>query len=235
MVLCDTKKSGTTYLLTLFALGLYLACSSRDATTHYMSWITQVPAWVIPLLQAYLIPDDAAVQVGVDFDSFGGGDGTETSTGQNFSMSYPGLVPSYALEPIVQPQTNGIQYILKAKKAVGFYGVKTEVISYESNRINRWEFPIDRKQFGWISLGRQNYVMSDDRIAYAQQIHTCVPATLLLLNYDDQFNSENLLNSADKLTATQVHARLSPTVKIQVTPLPTWEVWAIRFFRENED
>lgn len=198
-----------------------------------MSWITKVPAWVIPLVQAYVIPDDAQVQTGVDFDSFDGGDGDEVSVNQNFTLSYPGLVPSYALEPILQPQTNGVQYILKAKKSVGFYGCKTEVVSYDPKRINSWEFPLERKQFGWLTLGRGSFVMSDDRIAYANQIHTCVSATLLLLNYDDQFNTENLFNSADKLTATHVNVRLSPTVKIRVTPLPTWEVWALRFFQSD--
>ena len=198
-----------------------------------MSWFTKVPAWVIPLLQAYVIPDDASVQTGVDFDSFDGGDGAEVSINQDFTLAYPGIIPSYALEPVIQPQTDGIQYILKAKKSVGFYACKTEVVSYNQSRINSWEFPLDRKQFGWVTLGRGSTVMSDDRIAYGRQIHTCVPATLLLLNYDDQFNTENLFNSADKLTATHVNARLSPTVKVRFTPLPTWEVWAVRFFQSN--
>lgn len=200
-----------------------------------MSWVSKVPAWVIPLLQAYVIPDDATVTTGVDFDSFDGGDGSEVSINQDFTLAYPGIVPSYALEPIIQPQTSGIRYILKAKKSVGFYACRTEVLSYEQARVNRWEFPIDRKQFGWVTLGRGGTVLSEERIAYALQIHTCIPATLLLLNYDDEFNTENLFNSADKLTATHVNARMSPTVKVRFTPLPTWEVWAINFFREQSD
>lgn len=233
IALCARKKSVTMGVPVLEGFRLYCNCSPKDATTHYMSWVTKVPAWVLPLVQAYVIPDDAQVQVGVDFDSFDGGDGAETSQTQNFTVSYPGIVPSYALEPIIQPQTNGINYILKAKKGVGFYACKTEVVSYDPKRINSWEFPLDRKNFGWITLGRGLDVMSDNRIAYSKQIHTCIPATLLLLNYDDQFNTENLLNSADKLAATHINMRLSPTVRVRVTPLPTWEVWAIRFFQSQ--
>lgn len=198
-----------------------------------MSWITKVPAWVVPLLQEYAIPDDAAVQVGVDFDSFDDGDGSETSVGQDFTMSYPGIVPSYAVEPIVQPTTGGLNYILKAKKSVGFYGIKSTVTSYDSKRINSWEFPLERKQFGWLTLSRGDGVLHDGRIAYAKQYHVSISATLLLLNYDDEFNSENLLNSADKLTANRIDARLSPTVKVRFTPLPCWEVWAIKFFQAD--
>lgn len=198
-----------------------------------MSWISQVPAWVIPLLQAYVIPDNATVQSGVDFDSFDSGDGDETSVNEQVSLSYPGLVPSYALEPILIPATNGINYILKAKKGVGFYGCKTEVISFDESRINRWVFPIVQRKFGWMTLGRDSGVISEHRISFAKQIHVCEPATLLLLNYDDQFDTSNLLNSADKLTATKVYAQLSPTVKVKFRFLPTWEVWAIKFFQSN--
>lgn len=196
-----------------------------------MSWISQVPAWVIPLLQAYVIPDNATVQVGVDFDSFDSGDGDETSTTTQVSLSYPGLVPSYALEPVLIPTTNGINYVLKAKKGVGFYGCKTEVVSFDENRINRWVFPIVQRKFGWLTLGRDSGVMSEHRISFVKQIHVCEPATLLLLNYDDQFDTSNLLNSADKLTATKLYAQLSPTVKIKFRFLPTWEVWAVKFFQ----
>lgn len=198
-----------------------------------MSWVSKVPAWVLPLVQEYAVPDDATVQVGVDFDSFDGGDGDSVSTVQNFTSVYPGIVPSYSLEPIVQPTTGGLNYILKAKKSVGFYAIKTEVVDYDSKRINSWEFPLERKNFGYVSIGRGDYVMFDGRIAYSKQIHLSLPATLMLLNYDDQFDSSNLLNSADKLTATRMDARLSPTVKVRFTPLPTWEVWALRWFQED--
>lgn len=200
-----------------------------------MSWITKVPAWVVPLLQEYVIPDDAVVQTGVDFDSFDAGDGDELSLGTQFSMSYPGVVPSYSLEPILQPTTQGIIYILKAKKGVGFYGCRTEVTQFENSRINYWEFPITQRKFGWLTLGRSSGVMSEHRISFVKQIHLCVPATLLLLNYDDQFNTENLFNSADALVANTVHAQLSPTVKIRCTPLPTWEVWAVKFFQGQSE
>lgn len=199
-----------------------------------MSWIDKVPAWVIPLVQEYAVPDDAQVQTGIDFDTFEDGDGSESSQEASFSMSYPGLVPSYSLEPIVTPQTGGLLYVLKAKKGVGFYGCKTDIISYESKKINSWTFPIERKNFGWISLGREDTVLTDKRIAYASEVHLCVPATLLLLNYDDQFDQENLFNSADKLCATDINAQLSPTVKVTFTPLPVWEVWAVRFFSESQ-
>jgi hypothetical protein len=198
-----------------------------------MSWFDTVPAWVLQLLQEYAIPDDAQVQTGVDFDAWGSDDGATTSTTSQFTADYPGIVPSYSLEPVIIPQTTGVQYILKAKKGVGFYACKTEVISYEAGRINSWEFPLDQKKFGWLTLGRSGTVLSEHRITYAKQIHTCTPALLLLLNYDDQFNPANLLNSADKLTATQIAVRLSPTVKIRYSFLPTWEVWAVSFFRQS--
>lgn len=198
-----------------------------------MSWIEQIPAWVIPLVQEYVIPDDASVQTGVDFDSFDGGDGDEISLGKQLSVAYPGIVPSYSVEPIVIPTTGGLNYVIKAKKAVGFYGCKTEVTTFEDSRINYWDFPITQRKFGWLTINRGQKVLSEHRISFVQQIHVCKEALLLLLNYDDQFNPTNLLNSADKLCATQVYAQLSPTVKVSVSFLPTWEVWALSFFRAN--
>lgn len=198
-----------------------------------MSWITKVPAWVIPLLTEYVVPDNATVITGVEFGKLGNPDGVVNLSGQNRTATYPGLIPNYSLVPEVSPQTTGVQYNLKARKAVGFYGVVTDVLSFPSNRLNSWNFPLVRRNFGHMSISKGLFVAHDEPLHYQEQIIIATGITQVAINYDDDFSLSNLFNDADAFALDRFDCFLYPDVVLQVGFLPIWEVWAVRFFREQ--
>lgn len=198
-----------------------------------MTWQTRVAAWVVPLLAEYAVPDDATVLSDVELGSLGSATSGITFSDTEKTLQYPGLIPNYSVEPIILPQTVGVQYTIKALKAVGFYGVTTEVLTYEPKRLNSWRFPIDRKQFGFVAVGRGDVVISSQSIGYAKQVVVSESVVSLVTAYDDQFDSRNVFNSADKFACTAAHFYLSASVELRVSFLPIYEVWAVRFTRQE--
>lgn len=198
-----------------------------------MTWQSQVASWVIPLLADYTIPDDAGVVTGVEFGTLDDATGDKTLDKNNLQADYPGIIPDYSLDPEVNPTTGGVQYNLKAKKAVGFYGVDCDVISYDDTRLNKWTFPLLRRNFGYLALSRYSTVAVDKPIHYGNQFVFAEAIQALALNYDDDFSISNLFNSVDKFCLTKVSVFLYPDVVLRVRFLPIWEVWAVRFFQES--
>lgn len=199
-----------------------------------MSWITKVPAWVIPLLTDYLVPDNATAITGVEFGKFGNPVGLTTLSGDIRTAEYPGLVPDFSFIPEISPQTSGTQYNLKARKAVGFYGVITDVVSFDETRINRWNYPLVRRNFGHCSLSKGLFVAHDEPLHYQEQIIISVGTTQVAINYDDQFSIESLLNDVDAYALSRFDCFLYPSVVLLVGFLPIWEVWVVKFFREQQ-
>lgn len=195
-----------------------------------MTWQSKVATWVIPLVSQYTIPDNAQVISGIEFGKLDDDLGTQAITPTKLTAGYPGLVPNYSLDPEIQPQSDGVQYNLKAKKAVGFYGVKTEVSAFDEKKVNKWTFPLVRRKFGFLTLSRDGTVAHQQPIDYQNQFHFSDAVLSLVLNYDDDFSIKNVFNDADKFSLTQVDFFLYPTVNLFVSFLPIWEVWAIRFF-----
>jgi hypothetical protein len=198
-----------------------------------MTWQTKVASWVIPLLADYVIPDDAQVITGVEFGTLDDATGAKTLQGSVLQADYPGLIPDYSLDPEITPTTGGSEYNLKAKKAVGFYGVDCDVLSYNEKRLNKWTFPLVRRNFGYIAMSRYSTVAADFPLHYENQFHFAEAIQALALNYDDDFSTANLFNSVDKFCLTKVSVFLYPEVVLQVRFLPIWEVWAIRFFKQD--
>ncbi len=198
-----------------------------------MTWQTKVASWVIPLLADYTIPDDAQVITGVEFGTLDDATGDTVLQGSVLQADYPGLVPDFSLDPEISPTTDGVQYNLKAKKAVGFYGVDCDVLSYDEKRLNKWTFPLTRRNFGYIALSRYSTVAADFPLHYENQYHFAEAIQALALNYDDDFSVSNLFNSVDKFCLTKVSVFLYPDVVLRVRFLPIWEVWAVRFFQSN--
>lgn len=196
-----------------------------------MSWITKVPAWVLPLLTEYVVPENASVVTGVEFGKPGSPVGATILSGNNRTATYPGLIPDYSLVPEIQVQTTGLQYNLKARKAVGFYGVVTDVLSFPSNRLNSWNYPLVRRNFGHMSLSKGVFVAHDEPLHYQEQIIIATGITQVAINYDDGFSLENLFNDVDAFALDRFDCFLYPDVVLQVAFLPTWEVWAVRFFQ----
>ena len=195
------------------------------------SWISRVPSWVLPLLSAYTIPDDAGVVTGVEFATLDDGRGDVTLADTNLTADYPGIIPNYELDPEITPTTDGLQYNLKAKKAVGFYGVDATVTSFDETKLNRWTFPLVRRNFGHIALSRFSTVAYSEPMHYDNQYHIAESVQALTLNYDDDFSTSNLFNSVDKFCLTKVSVFLYPSVHVLIRFLPIWEVWAVRFFQ----
>lgn len=198
-----------------------------------MTWQSKVASWVIPLLADYAIPDDAQVITGVEFGTLDDATGATVLQGSVLQADYPGLVPDFSLDPEINPTTGGTQYNLKAKKAVGFYGVDCDVLSYNDKRLNKWTFPLTRRNFGYIAMSRYSTVAADFPLHYENQYHFAEAIQALALNYDDDFSVSNLFNSVDKFCLTKVSVFLYPEVVLQVRFLPIWEVWAIRFFQNS--
>ena len=199
-----------------------------------MTWQTKVASWVIPLLAEYTIPDDAQVITGVEFGTLDDGTGAVALFENKLQHEYPGLVPDFSLDPEITPTTDGTQYNLKAKKAVGFYGVDIQVIGYDDTKLNKWTFPLVRRNFGHVALSRFNSVALSQPLHYEFQYFLCEGVQALALNYDDDFSVSNLFNSVDKFCLTKISVFLYPGVKISVLFLPIWEVWAIRFFQNSQ-
>lgn len=196
-----------------------------------MTWQTKVASWVIPLLADYVIPDDATIITGVEFGTLDDATGAKVLQGTTLQADYPGLIPDYSLDPEITPTTEGTQYNLKAKKAVGFYGIDCDVLSFNDKRLNKWTFPLTRRNFGYIAMSRYSTVAADFPLHYENQYHFAEAIQALALNYDDDFSVSNLFNSVDKFCLTKVSAFLYPEVVLQVRFLPIWEVWAIRFYK----
>lgn len=200
-----------------------------------MTWITKVPSWVVPLLADYIIPDNATVVTGVEFGTLDDATGAVVLQGNNLSADYPGIIPDYSLDPEITPTTTGTQYNLKARKAVGFYGVDCDVTSYNDTKLNKWTFPLVRRNFGFLALSRYSTVVVDAPLHYQNQFHFAEAVQALALNYDDDFSISNLFNSVDKFCLTKVSVFLYPEVVLRVRFLPIWEVWGVRFFQNPVD
>lgn len=196
-----------------------------------MAWQSKVASWVIPLLGDYVIPDNATVITEIKYATLDEAESSQTLSGQDLTAYYPGLIPNYSVDPEINPQTNGAQYNLKALKAVGFYGVKLDVLSYDDKRLNKWTFPLLRRNFGHLSMSRNGSVASDQPIHYGSEYHFNDPVIALASNYDNDYRISDLTNEVDKYVLNRVDAFLYPDVVLQVAFLPIWEVWAVRFFQ----
>lgn len=198
-----------------------------------MTWQSKVASWVIPLLGDYVIPDDATVITEIKYATLDEAESPQILSGQNLTAEYPGLIPNYSVDPEINPQTTGVQYNLKALKAVGFYGFQADVVSYNDKRLNKWTFPLLRRNFGFVAMSRNGVVASDQPLHYGSEYHFNDAVISLASNYDNDYRISDLTNEVDKYVLNRVDAFLYPDVVLRVSFLPIWEVWAVRFFQSN--
>lgn len=211
----------------------YWDCPVKFPSQHYMTWQSKVAAWVVPLLSEFAIPDDATVQTDVELADLEDATDPFTSSEATFTSDYPGLIPNYRVDPIITPTTGGLDYVIKALKAVGFYGVLTTVVSFDPKKVNLWTFPQVRRNFGFCALSRGSLVSLNQPIHFQQQYHIDEGVLGLISNYDDQFNKENIFNSADKNCLNRFSCYQAPGVRTRVSFLPVFEVWAVKFFQSG--
>lgn len=196
-----------------------------------MAWQSKVAAWVIPLLGDYAIPDEATVITEIKYGTLEENLSSQILQGQVLTAEYPGLIPNFSTDVEINPQTNGAQYNLKALKAVGFYGIQCDVVTYDDTRLNKWTFPLLRRNFGHIAMSRNGVVVSDQPLHYGAQYHLNDSVISLASNYDNDYRISDLTNEVDKYVLNRVDAFLYPGVVLQVSFLPIWEVWAVRYFQ----
>lgn len=198
-----------------------------------MAWQSKVAPWVIPLLGDYVIPDEAQVITEIKYATLEEAQSPQILSGQILTAEYPGLIPNFSVDPEINPQTTGVQYNLKALKAVGFYGFQAEVVSYNENRLNKWTFPLLRRNFGFVAMSRNGIVASDQPLHYGSEYHFNDAVIALAANYDNDYRISDLTNEVDKYVLNRVDAFLYPEVVLRVSFLPIWEVWAVRFFQRS--
>lgn len=196
-----------------------------------MTWQTRVAAWVVPLLSEFLIPDDASVESGVEFATLDDAESGFTSDEPTFTADFPGVIPNLSLDPEITPTTGGLLYNLKAKKAIGFHGVLSTVVSFDPEKLNRWTFPFVRRNFGFLALARGEIVSLAESIIFQQQFHLDNAVLGLAANYDEELSPTALTNSVDKAALTKVAVFQYPSVRTRISFLPIWEVWAVKFFQ----
>lgn len=199
-----------------------------------MTWQSRVASWVIPLLGDYVIPDDATIITEIKYATLDEAESPQILSGQVLTAEYPGLIPNYSVDPEINPQTGGVQYNLKALKAVGFYGFQADVVSYNDKRLNKWTFPLLRRNFGFVAMSRNGVVASDQPLHYGSEYHFNDAVISLASNYDNDYRISDLTNEVDKYVLNRVDAFLYPEVVLRVSFLPIWEVWAVRFFQSSD-
>lgn len=207
--------------------------TSRTIKENVLTWQTKVASWVIPLLQSYAVPDNATVTSSVEFGNLTAATGKRTLQGTNLTAEYPGLIPDITVSPTITPTNGGMNYVINLRKGVGFHGIVTEVTRFDEKRVNKWSFPLIRRNFGHLSMSRGIVVGESNPIHYQKQYHFCVSALALVSNYDVQYSGDSITNDADKFCLNRVDAFLYPEVILDVSFLPIWEGWAVKFFRNT--
>lgn len=207
--------------------------TSRTIQEGVLTWQTKVASWVLPFLQGYAVPDNATVTSSVEFGNLTSATGKRTLQGINLTAEYPGLIPDISVSPIITPTNGGMQYVINLRKGVGFYGIVTEVASFDEKRVNKWTFPLIRRNFGHLSMSRGIIVGESNSIHYQKQYHFCASALALVSNYDVQYSGDSITNDADKFCLNRVDAFLYPEVVLEISFLPIWEGWAVKFFRQS--
>lgn len=198
-----------------------------------MAWNTQVPLWVINLAAQFLIPDNASVSSGIKIASLEENVDSQSFTVQTGQGDYPGIIPNYSVVPEAETTTEGVNWKIQFRKAVGFYGIKTEVLSYNENKLNHWNFPLDRRQFGFVTVSRNSAVIVSEPISYSEQYFISDAILSIISGYNDQFGINKLFNKADDFVANLISFYVNPTVALRVSFLPIWEVWQLAFFQSS--
>jgi len=199
----------------------------------HMPWQTKVPLWVLSAVSQYVIPDDSDFSTSSSFQKLDDAVDFVTTSQQTFSFDYPGLIPNVTLKSEIVPTEAGANISLIVSKAIGFYGVLSEVITFDPKKLNAWTFPLERRNFGYLALARKDKVSLDQPIHYSKQYHIDGNIVGLASNYDVERSSDRLTNDVDNFSLDSVNGFLNPSVNLQLGFLPIQEEWAVRFFQKD--
>ena len=196
-----------------------------------MTWQTQVPLWVLNAVTSFLLPDDVNFTTNSSFAALDEVEGLVSSGEHTFTVEYPGLVPNITIKSEAVPATNGLNVSITVVKAVGFYGILSTILSFDPKALNRWEFPLVRRNFGYLSMSRASKVSHYGSILYDRQYHIDNGILLLASNYDQEKSHAQLTNNIDNFSLDRVDVFQYPSVVTRIGFLPILEEWAVKFFQ----
>lgn len=198
-----------------------------------MPWQTKVPFWVVQAVSAYIIPDDTDFATSSSFQKLDDAVDSVQSSENTYTHDYPGLIPNISLKTEIVPTTGGANISLIASKAIGFYGVLSEVVSFDAKKLNDWTFPLERRNFGFLALSRGDKVSLNQPVHYAKQYHIDSGIAVLASNYDVERTSTTISNDINEFALNKVSGFQYPTVVTRIGFLPIQEEWAVKFFQED--
>jgi hypothetical protein len=198
-----------------------------------MPWQTKVPLWVLQVVGEFIIPDDSEFTTSSTLQKLDDAVNPVSSSASTFTFDFPGLIPNVSLKSEYVPTTNGFNITLRVAKAVGFYGVLTTILSFDPKRLNDWTFPLERRNFGYLALSRQDKVSLNQPIHYSRQYHIDDSVVGLASNYDIERTETTLTNAIDKYALDRISGFQYPSVTTRIAFLPIQEEWAVRFFQKN--
>lgn len=190
-----------------------------------------IPPWILAALGEVVVPDNYTLTTSSSIADIESGVQLEILSTATPTRNYPGLVPNLSVNVQTTPSANGLNYQVEGRKAVGFWGICLDVFDYDETRINQWNFPLLRRNFGYVTLSRNSRVIAESPVHYGSQLVAAPVVLHQAYGYKPTVIANELSNQIDKVVLNQVDSYWSPTVRFQVSFLPIWEVWALNFFQ----
>lgn len=190
-----------------------------------------IPAWMLQLLGDLVVPDDYSLTTTSTLASLESADDLMELSMTTPTRNYPGFIPNFSLDVQTTPVEDGLNYQIEGRKAVGFWGVMLDVVDFDEKRINQWNYPLLRRNFGYVTLSRNGRVIAEKPVHYGSQLVASESTMLQAYNYKPQVRQNELTNEIDRVVLNQVDSFWNPTVIFNVSFLPIWEVWALNFFQ----
>jgi len=207
-----------------------LFVSSRyKAVTEYMPYT--IPSWIIAALGDVVVPDNYTLTTSASVADLESAVDLQPLSTNAPTQNYPGLVPDLSVQVQTTPAQNGLNYQVEGRKAVGFWGICLDVFDFDEERINQWNFPLLRRNFGYVTLSRNSRVVAESPVHYGSQLVASPIVLQQAYGYKPSVVQNELTNQIDKVVLNQVDSHWSPTVRFRVSFLPIWEVWALNFFQ----
>ena len=193
-----------------------------------------LPSWVTGLLLGYFIPAEVEVKTKITLASYASNFDSHEGAGLQGVFNYPGFFPNFSVQVNVETLTSGASYNAFLFKAVGFYGMRIEVFDYDQKHFNDWAYPIERKNFGYMSFSVGNDVLHTQPIHFNLMIAQSVEVTTRAMMAAQSHDPNSLSVAAQSCCATRCEYTLYKPASIRFHVLPVFEAWEVSWFVDNE-
>lgn len=191
---------------------------------------TSLPSWVSGLLIGYFIPEEVDVRTKISLGTYGGNYKGYTGTSQQGVHNYPGLFPDYSVQVNIEVLTTGASYNALLLKAVGFYGLIVRVFDYNQKHFNDWSYPIERRNFGYMSISIGENVIHAEPIHFNKVIAQSLEVTTRTMAAMQSHDPNSLTVAAELCCANRYEYTLYKPASIEFKILPVLEVWELSWF-----